>query len=352
MHARCLCGGVHVEITGKLGPVVYCHCSRCRKASGTAFAANADVRRKYWTFVAGESLVREFESSPGVFRAFCSRCGSPIYSRRVRDPEVLRLRLGMLDDDPERRSLAHLGLGAAFLIAFNRLATVFDERAWQLGVMRATGLRAGTLWWELLKESLILGALGVALGIPLGIGLGAPSPPSDCHHDGHELEASRPGCDLGSPRMARGAGERRRDDSGPRYRPDTRRQQGNVGRPRPRTGDDSCNDGDASERRITRLGPRGNVRCSRDRRARRATICSGTKPSGASSCHRAHSVRTLRCHRTLSQAPPHRTDGRYARRRLWNRDLDLDYRAKLRKVGHRCSYGCTSWRHRRQFSPS
>ncbi|MBI3770625.1 MAG: ABC transporter permease [Deltaproteobacteria bacterium] len=70
------------------------------------------------------------------------------------------------------RAVGLLGLAAAFLIAFNRLATVFDERAWQLGIMRATGVRAWSVWWELLKESLILGALGVAVGIPLGIGLG------------------------------------------------------------------------------------------------------------------------------------------------------------------------------------
>src|SRR5262245_42511697 len=112
MNAGCLCGGVRIEIAGKLGAVVYCHCSRCRKASGTAFAANADVRRRYWRFVSGEDLVREFESSPGVLRAFCGRCGSPVYSRTAANPEVLRLRLGLLDDDPERRSLAHFWVGS------------------------------------------------------------------------------------------------------------------------------------------------------------------------------------------------------------------------------------------------
>ncbi len=107
MNADCLCGGVRIEISGRIGPVVYCHCSNCRKASGTAFGANADVRRKYWRLAAGAELVREFESSPGVFRAFCQRCGSPLYSRRPGAPDVFRLRLGILNDDPERRSLAH-----------------------------------------------------------------------------------------------------------------------------------------------------------------------------------------------------------------------------------------------------
>jgi hypothetical protein len=112
MNARCLCGGVRIEISGKLGPIVYCHCSRCQKASGTAFAANADVRRKYWHVVSGADLIREFASSAGVWRAFCGRCGSPIYSRRAEAPDVFRLRLGLLDDDPERRPLAHFWVGS------------------------------------------------------------------------------------------------------------------------------------------------------------------------------------------------------------------------------------------------
>ena len=112
MKATCLCGGVRIEISGKVGPVVYCHCSLCRKASGTAFAANADVRREYWTFISGEELIREYESSPEHFRAFCSRCGSPIYSRRPEAPDILRIRLGILEDDPQRRSLAHFWVGS------------------------------------------------------------------------------------------------------------------------------------------------------------------------------------------------------------------------------------------------
>src|SRR5438128_1822357 len=53
----------------------------------------------------------------------------------------------------------------------DRLATVFEERAWQLGVLRAVGVRASAVWRSLIGESLLVGAVGVALGIPLGIGL-------------------------------------------------------------------------------------------------------------------------------------------------------------------------------------
>jgi ABC-type antimicrobial peptide transport system permease subunit len=70
------------------------------------------------------------------------------------------------------QGVALVGLIAAFLITFNRLATVFDGRTWQMGVMRAVGMSTSVLWRELLKESLLIGAAGVALGIPLGFALG------------------------------------------------------------------------------------------------------------------------------------------------------------------------------------
>src|SRR5262245_49063028 len=104
----CLCGGVRFRVTGKLGPAGYCHCKQCQRASGSAFATNAPVRTKYFELVAGRDLVIEYESSPGKFRAFCGRCGSPVYSRRDTEPDIRRLRLGTLDSDPERRPLGHV----------------------------------------------------------------------------------------------------------------------------------------------------------------------------------------------------------------------------------------------------
>ena len=69
-------------------------------------------------------------------------------------------------------ALGLLGLVGSFLIAFNSLATLFEARAWQLGVLRAIGVRPRVMWQELLKESTLLGAAGVVVGIPLGIALG------------------------------------------------------------------------------------------------------------------------------------------------------------------------------------
>ena len=108
LEGSCLCGGVRYKISGKLGPSVYCHCGQCRKASGASFTTNASVPASDFRLVNGESLVGEFESSPGQFRCFCTRCGSPLIKRIAAKPEEVRLRLGTLDSDPETNPAAHI----------------------------------------------------------------------------------------------------------------------------------------------------------------------------------------------------------------------------------------------------
>lgn len=94
---QCLCGGVRFAVAGALSGVQFCHCADCRRAQGSAFAANMPVKRADFTLGAGEDLLTAFESSPGKQRVFCRRCGSPIFSRNVTDPEHVRVRAGTLD---------------------------------------------------------------------------------------------------------------------------------------------------------------------------------------------------------------------------------------------------------------
>ena len=108
----CLCGAVRYsydgELGGSLGLVTQCHCGQCRKVQGGP-ASVAPASAGAFEVTAGRSRVREFESSPGKFRAFCERCGSPLYSRRAELPAAIRLRLGALDHPPpDLRIDAHI----------------------------------------------------------------------------------------------------------------------------------------------------------------------------------------------------------------------------------------------------
>ena len=108
MHkGSCLCRNINYEVAGELGDFGYCHCTSCRKASGSAHAANAPVERSAFRIVSGMDTLREFESSPDKFRASCSRCGSPIYAYLASSRELIRLRLGTLDTPFTKQPQAH-----------------------------------------------------------------------------------------------------------------------------------------------------------------------------------------------------------------------------------------------------
>jgi hypothetical protein len=108
MHkGSCLCRSIQYELSAELGDFGYCHCRSCRKASGSAHAANAPVERADFHLLSGSETLREFQSSPGKFRAFCSRCGSPIYAYVEKTRDTLRLRLGSLDTPFAKTVTAH-----------------------------------------------------------------------------------------------------------------------------------------------------------------------------------------------------------------------------------------------------
>ncbi len=96
----CLCGGVRFEVTEPLVSAGYCHCTRCRRRTGTAASAQARIVPGSLRIVAGEELVRTYEPPDGFSKSYCSACGSALWSRSPADPETMSVRLGAFDGDP------------------------------------------------------------------------------------------------------------------------------------------------------------------------------------------------------------------------------------------------------------
>ena len=107
MQGSCLCGQVTYEVDELAAPIVHCHCVKCRKAHGSAFSTTAPVLREHFRWLNGEELLRNYESSPGKKRHFCSHCGSHLLAEWTHKPGVI-LRLGCLDDDPGDKPKAHI----------------------------------------------------------------------------------------------------------------------------------------------------------------------------------------------------------------------------------------------------
>jgi hypothetical protein len=104
----CLCGAVRYEIRGGIRNIVFCHCSRCRKAQGTAFGTNGIVAADEFRIVRGEGDLKGYESTPGRTRYFCRTCGSPIYSQSAAQLTQVRVRLGTIESDIAERPMAHI----------------------------------------------------------------------------------------------------------------------------------------------------------------------------------------------------------------------------------------------------
>ena len=105
----CLCGEVHYEVNGTLGIFQYCHCSRCRKFTGSAHAANIIVAPDQFRWIKGEELLGRYEVTDATHFAtsFCQQCGSSLPWKSKSEKAVI-IPAGTLDDDPEIRPFQNI----------------------------------------------------------------------------------------------------------------------------------------------------------------------------------------------------------------------------------------------------
>ncbi len=101
LSGSCLCGSVAYEITGTSKFFFHCHCSRCRKATGTGHASNIIMQPDSVTWTIGENLLKTYKvpEAKRFMTTFCSNCGSPM-PRIVPDNSIAVIPAGTLDDDP------------------------------------------------------------------------------------------------------------------------------------------------------------------------------------------------------------------------------------------------------------
>jgi hypothetical protein len=105
MHASCLCGDVTWETDGPFELMHHCHCGRCRKAHGVGFATLVAVPADRFQMRGAERVVG-WQSSPGLRRSFCGRCGS-VVPGHANDGQVF-VPCGNFDGDPGAPILAHI----------------------------------------------------------------------------------------------------------------------------------------------------------------------------------------------------------------------------------------------------
>ncbi len=96
----CLCGEISFEYTDSPGPAAYCHCTDCRRITGSAFNISVPVSLAFFEIVSGspKAFTKRADSGHELTRYFCGDCGSPIYVSSPRHPEIVYVKAGAFDD--------------------------------------------------------------------------------------------------------------------------------------------------------------------------------------------------------------------------------------------------------------
>ena len=104
VRGSCVCGTVSFSIEPPFRGFQYCHCSRCRKQSGSAHGANVFVPVGQFRWDRGEEHVQRFELPEAKYwcSAFCRECGSTM-PWLTKPKTAFVVPAGSLDDDPGDR---------------------------------------------------------------------------------------------------------------------------------------------------------------------------------------------------------------------------------------------------------
>lgn len=78
LEGACLCGAIRYRITGAIVGFQYCHCSRCRRFTGSAHAANILTQPEDLEWLQGAEALGSYllAAETPFSTAFCKRCGS------------------------------------------------------------------------------------------------------------------------------------------------------------------------------------------------------------------------------------------------------------------------------------
>ena len=107
---ECFCRAVRYAVADAFEYAANCHCSNCRRATGSAFKPFAGIARDKLRVAQGENDLMIFGDTAG-HDAHCRRCGSLLYSV-VREGAYVHVAMGTLTDAPSIRPTAHIFVGS------------------------------------------------------------------------------------------------------------------------------------------------------------------------------------------------------------------------------------------------
>ncbi|MCC2601963.1 GFA family protein [Sphingopyxis yananensis] len=111
----CNCGAVRYQINRNPMTVAICHCSNCRRQSGSAFSVNVIIPAAAMHISGTLTTYTDHDTDSGqpVDRQFCAQCGSPICSLSSASPQIAIIKAGTADDPARLTPAIHVWTSTA-----------------------------------------------------------------------------------------------------------------------------------------------------------------------------------------------------------------------------------------------
>ncbi len=113
LKGSCLCGAVKYEASGEAKRFMHCHCTRCRKATGTGHASNMFLQPGSLKWTSGEEQVRAYKV-PEALRftnTFCATCGGRL-PRQPAGTDMVVIPAGSLDTEAPMKPQGRIFYGS------------------------------------------------------------------------------------------------------------------------------------------------------------------------------------------------------------------------------------------------
>lgn len=110
LRGGCLCGAVEYAVEDAFEYALNCHCSKCRRSTGSAFKPLAGIGRAKLEVVRGADAIM-IHGGAEAHDAHCASCGSLLFSV-VRQGAYAHVAMGTLGDEPTIRPSMHIFVGS------------------------------------------------------------------------------------------------------------------------------------------------------------------------------------------------------------------------------------------------
>jgi hypothetical protein len=108
LEGSCHCGAVRFEVAEDFISTSQCHCTTCKKISGSIGTTNGRARTEWIQVLAGEDALTTYQPDEGSAKTFCSKCGSNLFGGGWPESEHASVRLSAIDTYYDRKPESHI----------------------------------------------------------------------------------------------------------------------------------------------------------------------------------------------------------------------------------------------------